>query len=366
MKFALALLLAFSGTFVLAQPSEARSGSGNSVSTPKAHRDGSGVVVRGRVSGHAKSVKIQKRVGRHWRTISRTKVYRGAYAARIRTSTRTSTTLRAVTTTAASRTVIVRPSGTDSCGTRPVKADGSLWSCSFADDFNGTSLDRSKWTAQTQFASGVQATHACYVDDPSVVNVSGGTLNLTVRKVSTPVTCSFGGMSGPTSYIGGSVFTYRLFSQQYGRFEARFKNTASSYQGLHEAFWMWPDDRYSSGIWPMSGEIDVAEVYSYYQNLMIPFLHYGYGMPVTPTVNTAWNCAASRGVYNTYTLTWSATRLQIDVNGKTCLVNNSGDAAFQKPYIMALTQALGATGNEYDGRAPLPATMNVDYVKVWK
>ena len=82
--------------------------------------------------------------------------------------------------------------------------------------------------------------------------------------------------------------------------------------------------------------------------------------------NTAWNCAAQRGVYNTYTLIWGSNRLEIQVNGKTCLVNTSADAAFQKPYIMALTQALGAAGNEYDGRAPIPATMNVDYVKVWK
>ena len=47
-------------------------------------------------------------------------------------------------------------------------------------------------------------------------------------------------------------------------------------------------------------------------------------------------------------------------------MNTSGDPAFQKPYIIALTQLMGAAGNEYDGRAPVPATTNVDYVKVWK
>ena len=48
------------------------------------------------------------------------------------------------------------------------------------------------------------------------------------------------------------------------------------------------------------------------------------------------------------------------------LINTSGDPAFQKPYIIALTQLMGAAGNAYDGRAPLPATTNVDYVKVWR
>ena len=241
-----------------------------------------------------------------------------------------------------------------------------MWSCSFVDDFNGTSLDRSKWVPQTQFATGVQAAHACYLDDPSVIDESGGTLNLTVRKVASPVSCDFGGLTGPTNYVAGGVMTYRLFSQQYGRFEARIKNTATTFPGLHEAFWLWPDDRYTNtSLWPASGEIDIAETYSTYYNLAIPFLHYGYGIPATPTVNTAWDCAAPRGVYNTYTLTWSASSIEIQVNGKTCLVNTSADPAFMKPYIVALTQAMGADGNAFDGRAPIPATTNVDYVKVW-
>jgi len=341
------------------------------VATPSAYRDGAEVVVRGRVSKNVKYVKVQKRINGRWVVARTASVRYGAYGVRVPASPDTTTTLRSVSSTTASPTVWVaarRPvTATDSCGTRPAKADGSLWSCSFVDDFSGTTLDRTKWTAQTNFATGVQEAHACYLDDPSVIDVSGGTLNLSVRKVSTPVSCAFGGMSGPTNYVAGGVLTYRLFSQQYGRFEARFKNTATTYPGLHEAFWLWPDDRVeSTAIWPAAGEIDVVETYSSYPNLAIPFLHYGYGMGAMPTLNTAWNCAAARGVYNTYTLVWSASRIQILVNGKSCLVNTSGDPAFMKPYIMALTQALGAAGNEYDGRSPVPATMNVDYVKVWK
>ena len=256
----------------------------------------------------------------------------------------------------------------DACGTILTKADGTKWACTLADNFDGSSLDRTKWVPQTQFATGVQAAHACYLDDPSVVNVANGSLNLTLRKVANPVSCTFGGLSGPTSYVAGSVMSYHLFSQKYGRFEARIKNTATTYPGLHEAFWLWPDDRYSDGtVWPTAGEIDISETYSSYPNLSVPFLHYSadaYGSQ--PGVNTAWTCSASRGVWNTYTLEWTPTRIEIFVNGKSCLVNTSGDPAFQKPYIVALTQAMGAAGNEYDGRAPLPATTNVDYVKVWK
>ena len=256
----------------------------------------------------------------------------------------------------------------DACGTGLAKADGTRWSCTFVDGFDGTTLDRSTWLPQVDFAMGTQAAHACFADDPAHVSVAGGSLNLTVRKVAKPVSCSFGGLTGPTSYVSGGVSSWRLFSQQYGRFEARIKNTATTAKGLQEAFWLWPDDRVpATTVWPYAGEIDISETYSSYPTLSIPFLHYSadifgsrYG------VNTAITCTAQRGVWNTYALEWSATKLQIFVNGKLCLTNTSGDKAFMKPYIMAFTQGLGAKGNELNAGTPIPATMNVDYVKVWK
>jgi len=260
------------------------------------------------------------------------------------------------------------PTGpTDACGVRPAKADGSHWACTIAEDFTGTELNRSLWMPQTIFKSGTDSTWACYLDDPSVISVHDGALDLTVRKLPQSIACP-GNKNLQTPYVAGMVSTYRLFSQQYGRFEARIKNTATSAPGLQEAFWLWPDDRYSTGYWPAAGEIDIAETYSQYPDLAIPFLHYtafDNGGP-QPGLNTAWDCVAKRGEYNTYTLEWTATRLEILVNGKTCLVNTSGDPAFKKPYIVALTAMLGTGANAYDGRAPLPATMSVDYVRVWQ
>jgi beta-glucanase (GH16 family) len=261
------------------------------------------------------------------------------------------------------------PAPSDACGRRPVKDDGATyWSCTLADEFDGTALDRTVWRPQTGFASGSDTGRPCYVDDPSVVSVHDGALHLSVRPVAQPPACP-GMQEEPTAHIAGMVSTYRLFSQQYGRFEARIKNTATRVAGLQESFWLWPDDR-SGGkqLWPASGEIDVSETYSDHPDLAIPFLHYSWndnGGP-RPGLNTAWGCTATRGRFNTYTLEWTPTRLRILVNGKTCLVNTSGDPAFQKPYIVSLTQMLGAATNAYDGRAPLPATMLVDYVRVWK
>jgi beta-glucanase (GH16 family) len=261
-----------------------------------------------------------------------------------------------------------QPVPQDACGPQPQKADGTYWSCTLAQDFSGTELDRSVWKPQTGLKQGSLSGMPCYIDDPAVISVHDGALHLSVRDAPAAIPCP--GLNVlPSAHIAGMVSTYRLFSQQYGRFEARFKNTAANVPGLHEAFWLWPDDRYTNTwLWPASGEIDISETYSKHPDLSIPFLHYtafdNWGPK--PGLNTAWNCKALRGEYNTYTLEWTATRIEILVNGKTCLVNTSGDPAFQKPYIVALTQGLGAAGNEYNPRTPLPATMTVDYVRVWK
>ena len=251
------------------------------------------------------------------------------------------------------------------CGKILSKPGGGSWACTFVDNFTGTSLDRTKWVPQIYYGTGTPEARSCNVDDPNNVAVGSGHLKLTVRKVATPVQCS--GMTA--NYTSASVSTYKLFSQQYGRFEARMKvqPTRGPVPGLQEAFWLWPDVRVPSDVeWPAAGEIDIAELYSQYNRLVVPFLHYtanNNGGP-RPGVNTAY-CAAARGRFITYTLIWTPSTLTIQVNGKTCLVNSSGDPAFQKPYILVFSSMLGVGSNALTSKTPIPATMRVDWVKVW-
>ena len=255
----------------------------------------------------------------------------------------------------------------DACGDPVLRADGTRWECTLAEDFDGRTLDRRRWLPQTGFATGVDGARSCHVDSPATVSVRGGTLRLSVL----PAPASFDCAGYTATHYSGQVSTYRLFSQQYGRFEVRMRSTATAepgQPGLQEAFWLWPDDRYPSLLpWPAAGEIDVAETYSQHPDLVIPFLHYtawDNGGPVQG-LNTEY-CPARRGEWHTYTLTWSATELAVDVDGVRCLTNTSGDQAFQKPYIVALTQALGVAGNAHTGTAPSTAMTEVDYVRVWR
>lgn len=252
------------------------------------------------------------------------------------------------------------------CGTTVYKSDGTAWQCTFDDEFSGGSLNTRNWVVSTSFESGdTNGMYACYRNDPSNVSVSNGAVHLTVEKVSTPITCP--GTIAPTYYAAGMISTYHLFSQQYGRFEARVRAQASTTPGLNEDFWMWPDNRYSTINWPSSGEMDVSQQFSNDPANTYPYLHYTSNDNGGPILGTNYaTCAAPRGVWNTYDLTWTSTTITISVNGQTCLVNTSGDPAFQKRYIINLTEALGLGSDAATSSTTLPATMDVDYVRVWK
>lgn len=375
------LVLALVGTTIEVAPAQAASVSRITLRTPVLRSDGAAVELRGRVFGSTRTVRVEARTGAApWRLVARARVRHGAYRAWVQVTAQTQwvrvgvrgrhSAARKVTGTVqpGPRTSAPQPQPSDACGPRPAKADGSLWSCTFVDDFTGTSLDRSKWLPQVGFPTGVDGARACAVDDGTTVQVANGELNLSIQKLPQPMTCESDSASAVAQYASGMVTTYHLFSQQYGRFEARMKNTATAAPGLQEAFWMWPDDRVpSTEIWPWAGEIDVSETYSHYPSLSIPFLHYSADVdgPV-PGTNTAWNCAAQRGEWNTYRLEWTASQLEVFVNGTSCLVNTSGDRAFQKAYILAFTAGLGIQDNAYTGEAPIPATTSVDYIRVWR
>lgn len=333
-----------------------------------------GVVLKGRTKARAPRLVVQRWAWgkRRWVKVKRIRARKYQYRTRVKhREMKVHYRIRRVRNKRwTSRKVRVRPAR-DVCGIRPRKGNGTLWKCSFQDRFSGTELDESKWTIQTKgFRTGVPGKLACY--DRENVAVDGGHLRLTLKQALLQFKCQ--GLNDTlTLFSAGSVSTFDKFSQQYGRFEARTRNTDFTGKGLHEAFWLWPDTRYhDTSTWPFSGEIDIAETYSVHRNLAIPFLHYSNdvnGNVLTGKhTNTAWHCQASRGEWNTYRLEWSAKRIRIWVNDQLCLTNTSGDEAFRKKYIVAFTQGVGAQGNEVNLLNPPPrnTVTEVDWVRVWR
>jgi beta-glucanase (GH16 family) len=282
----------------------------------------------------------------------------------------------------------VPPTGGDCGGAKLHKPDGSRWICTFDDEFTGTKLDRVQWTPQltanSDFTSGTSPHRACYVDNPKTISVSHGYLHLSVIRTAKPFTCTAPGLFGlgvdnfATTYQAGEITTYYGFAQTYGRFEVRAKMPSVKVPGLQETLWLWPKNDTKYGGFPGSGEIDFAEFYSRYSDRVIPYVHYDYAQSsVDPKTNTNivtndYTCLIDTTRFHRYVAIWKPGKITLKYDGKTCLVDNyrpsnvRSPAPFDQPFFMALTQALGVTGNEPTSKTPIPATMKVDYVRVWR
>jgi beta-glucanase (GH16 family) len=181
-----------------------------------------------------------------------------------------------------------------------------------------------------------------------------------------------------TQYQAGEVTTYYGFHQTYGRFEVRARMPKAKVRGLQETLWLWPTDATRYGGFPASGEIDFAEFYSRYADRVIPYLHYAYN-PATVSKKTNINivtddytCLLDTTKFHRYLVVWKPGRITLRYDGKTCLVDNyrpsnvRSPAPFDQPFFLALTQALGVSGNAPTAKTPIPATTLIDYVRVWK
>ena len=119
----------------------------------------------------------------------------------------------------------------------------------FSDEFNGSSLDRSKWRVRDDDHLSFDA---AYLRQENVV-VDDGVMTIQGRRASSPYTVSTGLQK--RWYTTGYVDTIGSFSQQYGRWEMRAKLPTSTTmtRGVWPAFWLRADDT--------PGEIDIMEAY---------------------------------------------------------------------------------------------------------
>jgi beta-glucanase (GH16 family) len=262
----------------------------------------------------------------------------------------------------------------DPCGSKVPKATGGYWSCTFADSFTGGALDTRRWTPVETATSGFTNGPECYVNSPQTISQNRGVLSLTVTATPYPFTCSSPRGSYTSQHLAGYVSTYNTFAQTYGRFEFRARFPSTKVAGVHSALWLWPVNASKYGsTWPSSGEIDVAEFYSAYPDRAIPYVHYN-GDKLDPNA-TNNNCLISRPEdFHTYVLEWTPQTITVKYDGNVCIVDlwlpTDGlvrPAPFDHPFHLNMTQALGILGNAYKSEStPLPATMQIDHVRVWR
>ena len=250
---------------------------------------------------------------------------------------------------------------------------GTTWDLIWHDEFEGESLDLSKWSYQIGNGyNGWGNLEAQYYTDENVF-LEDGMLVIEARKEN---------LDG-CEYSSGRIRTMTddkqvLFSTQYGKIEARISMPVG--EGLWPAFWMMPvDDAY--GLWPLSGEIDIVEARGRIKDEVNGSIHFGERIPNNKRMASAYSLENSDiSEFHVYAVEWNTNEIKWLVDGEVYYqtsswytVGNEGvvqdyPAPFDKPFYLLLNLAVGGTYDE--GVLPkekeLPAQMKVDYVRVYK
>jgi beta-glucanase (GH16 family) len=232
------------------------------------------------------------------------------------------------------------------------------WKQVWGDDFNGSSVDMSKWNLRNE---GRSTDVACNTSSSKNQFVSNGML--TLRALREPASCA----GGTRQYTEGYLDTIGKKSWTYGRFEMRAKspNTPGNSTGLWPAFWLRPDD---GG----NGEIDVVELPGgkYYQQATCGiFLNYNpvkqdYGARVP-------NGGHPADGFHTYTTEWEPGVLRWYIDGQLVWTRDRSttpwfDQAFSRPFNIRLNFQTGGWLGNPDSSTKFPADFVVDYVHVYQ
>jgi hypothetical protein len=274
---------------------------------------------------------------------------------------------------AATSTLKPKPPGpSDSCGVRPERAEGGYYACTFRDDFDGTTLDRSKWMVQETRISGMYGgSQGCYVDNDRTVGVSSGLLRLTSTILPEQFLCKSPYGSWMTNAEVSTVATRSMFTQAYGRFEARIKMPAEAgTAGSHSAFWLYPQDQ-AYGRWPASGEVDIAEWFSGLPANVYPSVHYA---GENTALSSGYSCRmpTSSTAFHDYAVEWTPSVMRFYYDGTLCYSHSwtptgmTAPQPFDKPFYVVLTQVWGLGWNTRAAGMPDTSTLLVDWVKAWE
>ncbi|GGY44853.1 hypothetical protein GCM10007148_12240 [Parvularcula lutaonensis] len=237
----------------------------------------------------------------------------------------------------------------------------------FADEFDGTSLDTSKW--EPMIGDGCDygicgwGNNELQYYKAENATVSNGTLKITAKKERTR----------GSQYTSARLRTANMPNSgewTNGRFEARIKFPAGA--GMWSAFWMLPTDPDVG--WPTSGEIDIMEAVGQDPENIFGTIHYGNAYPDNEFSGNGIRKAPDTWAddFHVYAVEWTPNEMRWyidDILYSTKTPQDLSDPSFwtfeNYQYHFLLNLAVGGNlGGPVDDSV-LPAVMEVDYVRAY-
>jgi beta-glucanase (GH16 family) len=234
----------------------------------------------------------------------------------------------------------------------------AMWSDEF--DYTGAP-DPAKWGYDIGGSGWGNNELEYYTNSTNNANVTNGKLYITARQE------SFGGMN----YTSARLVTKNKGDFLYGRIEVNAKLPAG--RGTWPAVWMLPTD-WVYGSWPKSGEVDIMEHVGYDPNNVLSSVHtQSYNHTIGTQKSGGLNIPTALTAFHKYRVDWTpyAVRCYYDDQLVFTFVNDGRGYAtwpFDKRFHLLLNLAVGGNWGGAQGvdTTIFPATMEVDYVRVYK
>lgn len=283
-------------------------------------------------------------------------------------------------------------------GPAPASSAGAFaappsYTLSWSDEFsrkNGSLPDPAKWTYDIGVDGDGWGNRELeyYTKRPQNAQMQNGNLVITARQE------NYTGADGVTrNYTSARLKTQGLFSQAYGRFEARIKLPAG--QGIWPAFWLLGDDIATVG-WPKCGEIDIMENIGKEPALNHGSLHGPSSTKPTADLTAKFTLLTIKGLpatlspipesrrieeqivplsrdFHLYAIEWEPEQVRFYVDAAHYATFYStqwpagGTWVFDHPFFIILNVAVGGTWpGPPDSTTKFPQKMLVDYVRVYE
>lgn len=232
----------------------------------------------------------------------------------------------------------------------------------WSDEFNGDSaslVDPAKWTYDigTGISGWGNGELQSYTNDPENISMDGNG-NLVIHALK----------SSNSTYTSARIKTEGLFTQKYGRIEARIKTPSG--QGIWPAFWMLGEN-INEVSWPQCGEIDIMEQKGQYPFITYGSLH-GPGYSAGNAITNSYRLESGDfdDAYYLYAVEWGEGYIDFYINDiKYSTVTPSevnGEWVYDQPFFLILNVAVGGSFvGPPNSNTPFPSLMYVDYVRVY-
>jgi beta-glucanase (GH16 family) len=239
------------------------------------------------------------------------------------------------------------------------------WELTWSDEFEGAAgvlPDAKNWTYDIGNGGWGNQELQNYTNRPENVSLDGsGNLVITAKSE------SFGG----SSFTSARIKTQGLFTQTYGRFEARLKTPYGP--GIWPAFWMLGANN-QTVIWPQCGEIDIMELKGHQPSILYGTIHgpgYSGGNAITDTFALENNRFDKD--FHIFAVEWDVDKIDFFVDGflynriTKSAVATKGEWVYDHPFYLILNIAVGGTFAGFPtSETSFPQKMTIDYVKVYK